>query len=254
MPFYRTLKEIKKQRNLTAGERILINQCDNGQDCNLNDGARPERADPECTIRADILRFFILGGDDTCPIPPSGINIRGAFIEGQLDLCDATARGSIALVRCRFGEPIAAPRSRVGQVNLTGSAFSRLDFTNAVVGGTLIMDGASSTGGVELVGIVIQGQLSCNDAQFINASGDALNAQGATIGGGAFLQRIEANGEVSFAGATIGGQLACDGGNFINPRGDALNAQRATIERSAFLRRIEANGEVSFAGRQLTGN
>lgn len=52
------------QDSLTPAEIGLIDACKQGAPCVLGDGRRPEAecTDPKRTIRADLLRYLILGG------------------------------------------------------------------------------------------------------------------------------------------------------------------------------------------------
>ena len=47
---------------LGAAEGALVQACVAGKPCELGDGSRPEGPDPARDIRADLLRFLILGG------------------------------------------------------------------------------------------------------------------------------------------------------------------------------------------------
>ena len=47
---------------LTKPERKLVEACKRGEPCVLGDGTRPEAPDPEREIRAEVLRYLILGG------------------------------------------------------------------------------------------------------------------------------------------------------------------------------------------------
>lgn len=82
--------------NPTEPERELISACRSGKACNLGDD-RPADESPERTIRAEILRYLILGGCADCPVHEFGVRLSGAYIKGELDLSFAAARGPTVL-------------------------------------------------------------------------------------------------------------------------------------------------------------
>ncbi|MBI1418994.1 MAG: hypothetical protein GC146_17430 [Limimaricola sp.] len=235
---------------LSAAEQQLVDACKAGETCTLGDGTRPEGPDPARTIRADLLRFLILGGDDACRVDEYGVALRGAFIEGPLDLSFATARGRATMVACRFDQPIAAMQARFETLALGGSALPGLNAQGARIAGSVFLrKGFHATGTVSLAGAEIGGQLDCAGGRFEVKEGDALNAQGARIPEAVFLSDgFHATGMVRLTGAEIGGQLTCVGGRFEVRDGDALQAQRMRVTGSFFWRNVRAeSGSVDLA-------
>ncbi|WP_127105493.1 hypothetical protein [Pararhodobacter zhoushanensis] len=241
---------------LTAPERQLIEACKAGVECVLGDGTRPEGADPARTIRADLLRYLILGGCADCLVHEWGVLLAGAWISGELDLSFATAKGQTLLIRCGFEKPVLALQTAFEVLNLTGSALKGLNAQGArVTGDVFLRDGFEAEGTVSFSGAVIGGQLDCSGSKFCNPEGDAFSAQGAQVTGDVFLRDgFEAEGAVSLLGAVIGGQLECSGSKFRNPEGKALQAQNARVTGGAFLcDGFEAEGEVRLSGAVIGG-
>ncbi len=223
---------------LTDPEQQLITACRDGEICWLGDGERPEEPDAERNIRADLLRWLILGGCDDCQTHAQGLQLVGAYITGKLDISFAKAKGLTYLVGCHFAEPIEALQTRFEFLVLNGSALPGLNAQGTEVkGGVFLRNGFEATGEVSLSGASIGGNFDCFDGCFSNKGGEALNAEEAEVKGGVFLNNgFEAIGEVRLLGASIGGQLDCSDGCCSNENGHALNAQRLHVTEASFLR------------------
>ncbi|MCW1934413.1 hypothetical protein [Pararhodobacter zhoushanensis] len=241
---------------LTAPERRLIEACKAGEMCMLGDGTRPERPDPARTIRADLLRYLILGGCDECRLLEWGVQLAGAWISGELDLSFATAKGPTGLLFCRFQRPVQALHTAFDFLNLIGCALPGLNAQGVSVTGSVFLSGGfEAKGEVSLAGAVIGGQLDCTAGTFCNPKGKAINAYSARVTGAVFMcAKFEAEGEVNLLGAAICGELNCIGGTFRNPKGDALNADGAQVLGTVFLcGAFRVEGEISLSGTVISG-
>lgn len=244
-----------------AAERQLVAACVAGETCKLGDGKRPEGPDPDRNIRADLLRFLILGGDEGCAVAHAGVRMVGAYVVGTLDLSFAVAKGATLLVNCHFASKVSALQTRFENLTLNGSALPGLFAQGAKIAGGVFLrksPGADktpfhATGAVSVAGAEIGGQLSCVGGRFENAEGEALNAEGARVSGDVFLSDgFHATGVVRLAGAEIGGQLACEGGKFESAKGYALQAQRLNVREGLFWRGVTVvSGAVGFAAAHV---
>jgi len=253
---------------LTPPEQALVAACRAGTDCVLGDGTRPEGPDPARNVRAALLRFLILGGDQGCRVHARGVRLAGAYVSEALDLAFARAQGQTVLRYCRFAAAPNLQNARLQLLSLDGSATPGLFAEGAqVTGGVFLRAGFEAQGEVRLSSATIGGQLACDGGRFAvvrdakeKPVGNALNAQGAQVMGSVFLNgTFTAEGEVSLSSATIGGQLSCKGGRFAvvrdakgKPVGKALNAQGAQVTGSVFLNgTFTAEGEVSLSSATI---
>ncbi len=237
----RTLAEweaLKGEVALTEPERYLIECCREGRPCRLGDGSRPEGPHPDRNIRAELLRYLILGGCEKCKLDEWGVRLMGAFVKGRLDVSFARATGGTALVRCRFDNPVQALESRFQFLNLSGSWLPGLNAQGTNVSSSVrLSNGFVAMGKVSLSGAKIGGQLACVRSTFENDGADALNAQGIEVAGSVFFRDgFVSRGLVRLSSAKIGGQFACREGTFSNSRGDALNAARMHVTGQFFWR------------------
>ena len=237
---------------LTALEQALVAACREGEDCVLGDGTRPAGPDPARTVRAEVLRFLILGGDADCPAHARGVMLAGAFVSGTLDLSFARADRPVALDRCRFAERPTFRQSRLASLSLEGSAVPGLDAQGVEVLGVLHLgNGFTAQGEVRLSAARIGIQLVCTKGTFEARQNDkgqwtkALNADGMQLAGSVYLDDgFNATGEVSLMGADIGGQLTCEGGTCAAVRNDECKSADATPRNGANKQEDDAlNGQ-----------
>jgi hypothetical protein len=273
-----TLAEQRLLARVADGEEADFSAPDEGQ----NDPAQGAAWGPERTIRAAFLHWLCTDAQAAACVPPKGIRIRGARIEGSLDFEGATLAHRLSLIRCAIPEGILLTDARARRIDLSGSyirglhadglavegdlvlSSARLENPNGnalsadgmtVEGGVFLDEGFHATGAVRLVGARIGGQLRCTGARFENPNGNALSADRMTVEGSVFLdQGFHATGMVWLVGARIGGNLECTGTQLENPNGDALSADGMTVEGDVFLDQgFHATGEVRLLGVRIGG-
>jgi hypothetical protein len=97
-------------------------------------------------IAAAFLRHVMLGlpGPDGAPwcVAATGVRIRSIYVEGLLDLCDATGREGAALPallleQCDFPEPIHLDHAHLARLSLKGSRFRELRGIDCALDGAL---------------------------------------------------------------------------------------------------------------------
>ena len=249
--------EVMKDRPASAAEEALLAACRTDGLGWAGDECPADSSDPERAVRAGLIRFLWLGGDEGHRPHPKGVRVHGAWIEGALDFEGCETHLDLTLFRCLLPERPVFMDAQIGGLYLSGSrALQGCDLQRTAVETNVFLgDGFHSTGTVDLAGAAITGQLACLGGRFEWPEGVALNADGATIGAGAFLSgQFHATGEVNLVGATITGQLACTGGRFERPGGVALNANAATVRADVFLNGgFYATGEVNFARAAISG-
>lgn len=227
-----------------------------GEPCFLGDSTRPEASSKERLIRAELIRFLALGGDDETPVHEKGVTLQGAWIEGELDCFGAELPHNLMLFECHFThQPNFLDASGLGLFfdgsNMPGFLGYRLNLR-----ASLYLREIISVGQISLGGAKIGGDLDCEKGTFKNQGGVALLCDLAKITGSVFLSGgFTANGTVRFLGAEIGGQLNCENGTFNNEGSFALLCELAKISGNVFLRGgFTANGEVRFPGAEIGGD
>jgi hypothetical protein len=249
----------------TDADRNLFHHLANGwmadfsdDNPNRNDPAGAEEWGDHRVIRADRLRWLLTDPSAMQQISRhGGFGIKGARIDGALELYGATIDWLIAFESCRFSDEIQLADAEVGLLTMPGThTKSILAPRLRVARGLFLRERFHADGEVNLEGATIGGGLACDAGTFSNPGGYALNAEGIKVDGHVFLREgFKAEGEVRLLGATIGGQLACDAGTFSNPDGYALNTQEIKVNGGVFLRKgFKAEGEVRLLGATIGGN
>lgn len=244
---------------LLHAEQILLDQCALGEEAEISDAVPVDEADPKKSVRANFLRFLLLGGDEQAPVHEQGIQLQGAWIQGPLDLDNCRVQHRISLTKCKFDGPIVARDGHIaGLLYLSGSHLLKGLYADRLRcdSGIFLNDSFKSFAEVRLGGAQIGDDLSCTGGQFEPLNGTALSAEGAVIKGSVFLnQSFKATGEVRLLGAQIGGDLTCNTGQFSPREGDALNADRTVVKGGVYLNQsVTTTGMFRFLGAQIGGD
>ena len=154
------LAEFKPLR--PAEERVIADLRSGVLD-RLGDGMRPIDDDPARTVRAELLRFLILGGDDDSRPHEKGLRIAGACIEGVLDLEGCRIPRDIGLKDCLFNRAPTLRSAVIDNLFLDGSALPGLQADRLEARGGLYHRGAAVSGEIELRGARLGGHFDCSD-------------------------------------------------------------------------------------------
>lgn len=250
---YADIERLQGEDALSEAEQLLIENCRIGEPTVLGDSSLPEGPRSERTIRAGLLRYLILGGCEQCRAHEKGVQVKGAWIDGQLDLSFASAKGAVRLLRCSFTERLEADQANFDLLALSGRSLAGLNAQGANIKGDVLLRKLESTGEVSFAGAQIDGQFEAVAAELNSGEGTALNGQSATIRGNVFIDNLKSTGEVSFSGAEIGGQFSGAEAELDGGKGHALNVQRCTIRGGVFLAKLKSAGCVSFSGAEIVG-
>ncbi len=256
LPLGRWLGDFPK---LSGFEKKLVACCARGHVCVPDgwDDERPEQATVANTIRAGLIRFLALGGDEGNPVHELGVMLAGAWIVDKLDLHQARAAVRFSVENSYFVVRPVFVAATLSELTLSGSCIPGLDADGLMVsGGVILKEGFSATGKVRLLDAQIGGSLACGGGSFANAGGAALSADRMVVKGGVFLDEgFSATAEVRLLGAQIGGNLSCSGGSFANADGDALAADGMVVDGGVFLAEgFSATGAVRLLGAQIGGD
>jgi len=273
---------------LTPDERQLVGKAAWGEAADFTDRASPP------VIRADVLRRLLLGlpvwpgeggGLQRLDVPASVI-VRGAEIEGPLDLDEATGASGLpglVLEGCRL-PALTARHAHIKRLVVKDCAFTRLDLAGASIDADVDLSGARAlapgTEGadgqcvVSLEGARVDGGLTMTGAHLrLTPRADlpegetkryALELRDAEIRGSVSLQPgFVADGGLRLMNARIEGDLRASGARLLAGEQDALQGQGAAIGGSVLLRafdtaeaihRFTAKGRVSLMGARIGGD
>ena len=246
MAILQTYAEVQKLKPNTA-EKDLINKCQTGEPCILGDGTCPSEPSDTRTIRADILRYLLLGGCKDCVVDGRGVVLVGGYISGTLDIDYATVNGATHLIQCHFENRFDSIQTHFKAVTLDGSDMRGWLAQGAKIDGSVLLRNTTASATVILNSATIGGQLNCSGAQLTAKEGNALYAQGAKIEGSVFLVNTNTSATVNLNSATIGGQLSLNGATFDAGDGYAFWAQRLHVVEGLIWRGVTvSSGRVNL--------
>lgn len=251
LPAGRTLEEFLP---LKPAEQQLLNACRSGEPATIST-KRPESASDDNTVRAALLRFLALGGDEHTPVHEHGVQLVGAWIAGELDMASTAIPSDLTLLGCHCDTaPVFRGAKIAGSLNLDGCRIPGMKGDRLACDGDLFLgQDFVSKKEVRLLGAQIGGNLDCSGANLDGEKGPSLSADRAVIKGSVLLgEGFSATGNVRLHNAQIGSNLDCSGAKFDGKDGDALSADGVVIKGSAFLRNgFSATGAVRLPSAQI---
>src|SRR5690606_29696797 len=127
--------------DLSPHEHFVMERTRSGEVADFTPMAGPDGAKP--AVRAGFLRKLLLEFDPGWAVRRPGVRIKGARIEGALDLSDCSGPGdaglpALSLEACEIPEAVDLSQARLARVALVECRMRRLTATDAVVDGPLI--------------------------------------------------------------------------------------------------------------------
>ena len=208
-------------------------------------------------IRADRIVWLMTNKQARRRVAHNGVAIRGAKIDGEIDLPFVTWHGRFCLFDCYVDDNIYINDSSFNLIILSNTCVKSIIADRLKISGSLFLrDNFKSCDGVRLVGAEIGGSLNCSGGEFCNKDGDALNADRIFVKGDVYIcNGFKAKGRVSFLSAEIGGYFNCSGGKFSNDGGNALDAEGVAVRRNVlFCNGFESQGGIRLLNAEIGGD
>lgn len=239
-------------RGFTPAEHKLVQAYKTGVPCVLGED-RPTSSSPERNIRADFLRYLILGGCEMCRPNELGINLEGGWIEGSLDISRCKSEIPIALVNCYFLGAIVTYRSNLDLFSLEGSFVPGLIAQEAQVAGSLFLKNAMLEGWINLWGAKIGGRFDGQKMQLRNPANGGFSAESMFVGAGVDLDHADLEGGLNFLKADIRGDLTCNCIRINHDQKIALNGKDMRLNGDLYAQHCVIDGEVNLSGAEVGG-
>ncbi len=238
-------------------EILLLEACAKGKPARISN-IRPITATTQNRVRANFLRFLLLGGDHQTPVHERGVQLIGAWVEEELDLENTTTVSAIDCVCCTFEKNLNLRRSQIhGGIFLSGSEVPGISGDGLTTEGDIYLrQGFRATGPIRLLGSKIGGSLECDGAEIDSKGNNAINAERAVVNGSVFLRdNFKATGPVRLVGMKVGGSLELSNAHLDGQGKAALSVDRSLIRGSVFINKgFHSSGTVRLAGTQITGD
>jgi uncharacterized protein YjbI with pentapeptide repeats len=241
-----------------AAERQLLDAIRAGGVCDFADGAEiaADEMDswgPERTIRAALLRRLLTAED--AEYAPDGVRLRGAVIDGVLDLNRLNVL-PVELRQCRLVTVQAKHATFTGEANFNGATFTgNTGFDRATFTGDAWFGSTTFTGKASFYGATFTGDAWFAGATFTNAwftgatFADDARFTGATFTGDTWFRGATFTSDARFDGATFTGNAGFTGANFT---GGSAWFTGATFTGDATFNGTTFTGDAGFRGATFT--
>jgi hypothetical protein len=240
-------------RPLSAAEAKVVAHLQLGDFDRLGDGLRPEKIDAERTVRADLLRYLILGNDGY-RLHEKGLRLSGAWISGILDLEGCRISRDIGLKDCHFEASPVLRSAVIDNLLLDGSALPGLQADRLEARGCLSLRGAIVTGEIRLSGARTGGNIEADGASITWPSGIVIEAGGLEARGGVLLRGANVRGGINLSGVRLGGDINAVGARIERPGEVALYGDAVVAGGDLALRGATIIGEARFLGARFGGD
>ncbi|MCL2584802.1 MAG: hypothetical protein FWE35_20345 [Streptosporangiales bacterium] len=209
-------------------------------------GARP-------VIRAEVIASLLLGGADPEPGHAPALRLRGADVEGRLDLTGAVVTCPVTFEDCVFDTELCFADSSVRTVRVIGCELPGFDGTLMRLDGLLDLSGSTVAGSVRLEQARVSGKLRVSGTR-AGAGEEAVLAPGLVLDGGLEGANLRARGLVSFQAATISGAAVLSRARIVRPGKEALNFRYATVGGNLDCQGLRTQGETSATNCRITAS
>jgi hypothetical protein len=186
---------------------------------------------------------------------PNKLTLRNARIVGDLDLESAELDIAAEFRQCTFTRMINLEQAKAKalyfvECGLRGISAGQLRTTFGFV-----VQNCVDTGGINLSGAHVGGQVSFAETRLNPSDGDPLIADGLVVDQDMrCTDGFLANGKVRLVGAHIGGQFQCEDGTFRNPGQVALEASGLIVDEGVYWRRgFRVDGAIRLLGAHIKG-
>jgi hypothetical protein len=148
--------------DLTETEQLVYQKFRTGDEADLSEQSNK-------TVRAEVIRFLLLGGVPAEPGNRPGLRLVGAHVTGMLEVDYADVTVPVYMRWCDFDEPVVLFASHLRRLSLVGSTMPGLLASMATLDATLGLSNIVSTGAVGLLGTRVGGSLLIDGARLMSA-------------------------------------------------------------------------------------
>jgi hypothetical protein len=232
---------------LNSNETKILECARNGSVCALGP-SRPDNRDESKSIRPEILRFLILGGDKHNSVHESGVYIKGASIQGTLNLggCDVIRR--VFMDSCSLSGGLQFVDAKLRTFLMQDCWVDKIEGNRANIEGSFALrHGSYVESYIWLWNATISGFLSFGNATIkgglipVFGLHEAIAMETAVVHGDALLS-CRCLSRVSFEGTRFGKDLVLSGGQFAASQNND-DLERET-ELAIDLRRVKVEGTL----------
>ena len=262
---------------LNEAEQRLWSAFPSGAWVDLRTGV-PEEDDPARAgewgdgrvVRGEVIAALLLGAVPPDPGRRPAIRLRGARVEGRVDLMGAEVPYTFVCEHCHFDGPVRLVEATVRTVRLVHCSLDRVNAVRTTMEGLFNLYRSTVRNGLWLNRAKVTGEISLRGAR-LGADGDgfALAANGLVVDGDLDADEgFHAAGAVALRGARVEGRLCLEDARVEAPGhgsaaaraalslggasvGSGLFASGLAVEGGTVLRAVRVGGEARFNRARL---
>jgi len=238
---------------LNPAEASIIGGLSSGAFDRIGDGRRPKHPEPDRIVRADFLRFLLLGGEEGYRPHEKGVQISGAWIIGPLDLEGCRVPMVLALRHCVLADTPVLSAAIIDSVQFDGSALPGLLADGLELRGGLSLIGAHVNGAIVMPGCRFGASLRCDGADLIFPDGIVIDAD-ALVARSVLLRGATVEGGISLFGARLSADFNASASKITHKEDIAINAEGIEVLGSVQFRTCDVQGEVRMTGAHVDGD
>ena len=176
------IEDVRGDDDWTPAELKLLASCETGKGAWI--GSEVPTKDDERVIRASLIRYLLLGGCAEGARPhPKGVEISGAWIEGELEFVGCETSLTLLVQNSHFTDAPNLRGGRLGHLNFIGSHLPGLNGHSMHVDRGVSLSGSfEATVLIDLSSAGIEEVLDCQGGTFSVEFGKALNCNAITVG------------------------------------------------------------------------
>lgn len=216
-------------------------------------GSLPDVEDTTREVRANLLRFLLLGGEEGARPHEKGIRVQGAWVTGTLDLEGCRIPRDIGLKKCRFDAAPILRSAILDSVFLDGSIMPGLQADRIEARGTISLRGAALTGGVLVEGGRIGGNLDCNGIVVDAAKDHAIHAEDLDASS-ILLRGAVIKGSIRLSGAKLSGDVDAFNLRVTSDEMPAIDAGAIETRGSVVLRSARVEGTLRLVSARISSD
>lgn len=199
-----------------------------------------EQRIPATAIRSALLRESLL-------VDPKGLQIRGCYVTGSLDLDYANLRYRLGIRHSHFADTPTFVHATASEIDFSQSTVPGLNLEFSKVTGNVVLTGVVSTGRIFAKNAHIGGQFNLGNAK-ITAAGDALALQGAVVRGSVLLPRLRISGRISAINSVLGARLVLSGACVGESEGYSILLKNSSVAGNVHMDYLDLSGTLHAYG------
>ncbi|MEV0403291.1 hypothetical protein [Actinoallomurus sp. NPDC050550] len=242
-----------RRPRLTRAEQRLWDAYPTGTLVSLGDERPPTSGSPGRTIRAEVISALLLGACEPKPGHVPAVRLRGARINGMLNVSGGEVGCELRLERCLLEKAPDFSNARARQMRLNACRLPGFDGGGLQTEGYLSLSESLIEGEVRLMRASLSGGFRMNDVRLSNPGGHALSAGGLTVDAGAFIRNSDITGGMRLTGARMTGGFFLYG-TTLRDQDCVLDGDNMIVQdRMECSAGFTAEGPVRLRGARIDG-